>query len=194
MAIHCVVADGQELPFPENQFHYCTAHFSVIFFESPLKGMQQIYNCLQPGGRVVISAWGSAEETPAFQVVKDAFADIAPYAYPGTSRITGSPQVLTELLQEAGFVDIDIQGPITRILHVDSPEAYYDRFVCSSPKLQTLLQTVLTKEVALALKQRVMELATQRGGGGRQPDDDGSIQLPAKAYFAYGRKKTEKKA
>jgi hypothetical protein len=28
MTIHCVVANGQEVPFPENQFHYCTAHFS----------------------------------------------------------------------------------------------------------------------------------------------------------------------
>ena len=183
--IRCVVADGETMPFPEASFGFCVAHFSVIFFPSPLKGLQKIHQALQPGGRMVMSAWGSSEETPAFCVVPDAFADVTPLAYPGKSRITGSPKVLMGMLQDAGFVDIQIEK-VTRMLEVESASAYCDRFFRTSPKLQNVLQSVLTPEIAQKLKDRVKDLALERGG-----QDDGSIRLPATAYLAYGRKPKE---
>jgi SAM-dependent methyltransferase len=174
------VADGQDMPKRlHSQFDYCVAHFSVIFFPSPVEGLRQIHSCLVPGGQVVLSAWGSPEETPAFQVVPDAFREIAPNESPQKSRITGSPQVLANLIQDAGFDNyIRIRGPVERVLHVASASAYFDRFYYSSPKIRAAMDS-LPEDVFRQLKDRILELATERGG---QPD--GSIQLPARAYYA----------
>lgn len=182
-AMECLVADGQSLPQTlYNRFDYCTAHFSVIFFPSPLQGLEQIHSCLVPGGRVVLSAWGNAEETPAFQVFPDAFQQVAPHVDYSTARITGSPPLLTSLLQEAGFDEILIVGPVSRTLKMDSAQAYFDRFALSSPKVRERLEN-LPRDTAERIEQTVKKLATERGGC-----PDGSIELVSNAYFAYGRK------
>ena len=204
--IETIVADGQCLPQTlHNRFDYAVAHFSVIFFPSPNQGLEQIRECLLPGGRMVMSAWGNAEETPAFQIFKDAFHIIgAADSYPAPPRISGSPETLKSLLEQADFINIEVVGPIPRILYVRSAQAYYDRFVLSNPKLQ---QTIATLEPTKRgqLHETVLELANSRGGGGNPKDgntdnpngaeapavdsNEVPIELVSMAYFAYGRKR-----
>ena len=133
---------------------------------------------------MVLSAWGSEEETPAFRVFPDAFKKIAPRLSENAKpkRITGSPCVLKNLLESAGFVNVDIAGPIERVLRVKSAESYYNRFALGSPNTMSTISQ-LTQEEQVALKAAVMKLAIVRGG-----KPDGSIQLPSSAYFAYGSK------
>ena len=135
---------------------------------------------------IVFSAWGSPEETPAFQVFQDAFRQVIPIASDGgkPNRIVGSPDVLRSLLQKAGFTDIQIVGPVSHEVHVASPQEFYDRFALTSPKIKGFLNA-MTPEEREAVKDKVMTLADERGGG----RDDGSIAIPSRAYFAYGTKR-----
>lgn len=131
-----------------------------------------------------MSAWGNAAETPAFQVFPDAFHAVTPNLTNNAEvgRITGSPSTLTKLFEEAGFVDIRIRGPVTRIWQVATADDYYDRFALGSPKTIAKMSE-MTDEERQALKQKVVDIATERGG-----QAGGSIALPASAYFAYGTK------
>jgi len=188
MCLEAVAVDGQELlPSWTDRFDYAVGAFSVIFFPDVAKGLREIHRCITPStGRMVISAWGNAEETPAFQVFPDALRSVAPelpHKHSTPKRITGSPSILTKLLEEAGFVDVHIEGPITRTLHVASKEAFYNRFALTSPNTIATISK-LSPDGVVALKRKVMELAEERGGG----YEDGSIQIPSKAYFAYGTK------
>ena len=194
-SIQGIVADGQELSscldtFNQKQqqvdsYDYAIAAFSVIFFHDPAKGLQEIYNCLGHQGKVVLSAWGNEEETPAFQVFPDAFralTDPGHWQHGKPDRITGSASVLTSLLTKAGFQDIQVVGPVSHTVHVVSPEAFYDRFALTSPKIRSFLSQLEPNTVE-EIKSKVKELAIERGG-----QEDGSIAIPSKAYLAYGTK------
>lgn len=190
-SMECIVANGEDLSstIGRKNFDYAVAAFSVIFFPHPAKGMREIYKCLKKEGKVVISAWGSEEETPAFQVFPDAFrALVEPGHWQAgkPDRMTGSPPILQSLLREAGFRDIEVVGPIAHKVHVESPQAFYDRFALTSPKIRWFLEQ-LEEEKLAQIKDKVLELAIERGG-----QEDGSIAIPSMAYFAYGTKKQEK--
>jgi ubiquinone/menaquinone biosynthesis C-methylase UbiE len=131
--IECLQCDGQNLPSDwTNRFDYAMASFSVIFFPDAGKGLQEILRCLKANGnaKAVISAWGAAQETPAFQVFPDAIQEVAPHLLENSrpKRITGSPAVLQDLLEQAGFVNVTVVGPVKRWIDVPSAQAFYDRF------------------------------------------------------------------
>lgn len=132
-----------------------------------------------------MSAWGSTEETPAFQIFGDAFREVSgsnEAAKP--KRITASPSVLKSLLEAAHFQDVQIIGPVSHNVHVASPQAYFDRFALTSPKIKASLAQLDARD-RQAVKKRVLELAEERGGG----YPDGSISIPSMAYLAYGTKR-----
>jgi len=184
--LDCVVADGQELSsYVHKEHDYAIAAFSVIFFPDPLKGLKEIFHCLKCSGKVAVSAWGSQEETSAFQIFPRAFKQVLPenlWKKSKPNRIEGSPSTLYSLLENAGFCDVKVVGPIQHAVHVASPAAFYDRFALTSPKLNDTLSN-LTTEQRNAVKREVMELAQREGG-----QTDGSISIHSSAYFAYGTK------
>ncbi|KAJ9458797.1 Ubiquinone/menaquinone biosynthesis C-methyltransferase UbiE [Diplonema papillatum] len=181
--VACVVADGASLPAEwSTRFSYAISNFSVIFFASPAAGLREIRRCLADGGVAVVSAWGTPAETPAFRVFPDAIKSVLPERDLQPGRIAGSVEALGDLLREARFERIKIVGPVQKRLRVGSAEAFYERFALGSAPTKALLATLGDAERRV-LKEKVMQLATERGG---QPD--GSIDLPASAYFAYGTK------
>jgi len=212
-SIECLVADGQNLSADlsiqasHKKFDYAMAAFSIIFFPDPAQGVSEVYKLLSDkGGQLCLSAWGNSQETPAFQIFPDAFAALQSSSqkeeenptstskdYTAASklvanRMTGSPATLQSLLETAGFVDVKIVGPVTHHVQVASAEEYYNRFALTSPPTRAKLDA-LSKANRLAVKQKVMELAQERGGGVGNADD-ASISIPASAYFAYGTKRT----
>lgn len=183
--IECVACDGQRLPPEWNcRFDVAIAAFSVIFFPDPLRGLQEMWRCLKPSGRVAMAAWGDKSETPAFQIFGDAASQVVPdLASKGKpKRITGSRDSLAVLLKDAGFTDVEVVGPVTHTLRVDSPEEYYLRFALTSPPNIDMISK-MDAETAMRFKEKVEELAKIRGG---QPD--GSVAIISSAYIAYGSK------
>jgi len=128
---------------------------------------------------------GGPEETAAFQIFPRAFERVLPedlWQKSKPNRIERSPSTLYSLLENTGFCDISVEGPIQHAVHVASPAAFFDKFALTSPKLNDVLSK-LTVEQQNAVKREVMELAQREGG-----QTDGSISIPSSAYFAYGTK------
>jgi len=179
------VAMGQDLPSCwSGSFDLAVANFSVIFFPQPVLGLREIFRCLVPGtGIASLTAWSDASETPAFRVFPDVVSEILPELITGKpKRITGSVEVLTNLLEEAGFVDVKVEGPVFKTLTVKSPSEYFDRFALTSPPTAAMIAK-MEANTRSKFRKRVMEVATARGGR-----EDGSIALDSGAYIAYGRK------
>lgn len=185
-SIDSFVSDGQNLPVNlSNKFDYVASCFAVIFFPNPVLGLGEMLRCLKPRtGRVVISAWGDSAETPAFQVIPDAIQELLPELAKQSkpNRVVGSPETLRNLLTQAGFVDVEVVGPVARLLCVDSGDAYFNRFALTSPPLHNMLSE-LSFEQHRSLKRRIVELARDRSLA-----NDGSIRLSSSAYVAYGRR------
>ena len=183
-----VVADGMALPAEwSGVFDVAVSSFGVIFFADPEAGVREMLRCLKPGAPLLISAWGSREETAAFQVIPTAAeaslpADSLPEMKP--KRADGSPAGLHALLQAAGATDIAVHGPVTRTLRAESAQAYWDRCALGQPPTRALLAT-LSPAAAGALRTCVIATLEARFGAGAE------VQLEATAYFATARRLTD---
>ena len=183
-----VVADGMALPAEwSGVFDVAVSSFGVIFFADPAAGVREMLRCLKPGAPLLISAWGSREETAAFQVIPAAAeASLPAVSLPAArpTRADGSPAGLHALLEAAGATDIAVHGPVTRTLRAKDAQAYWDRFALGAPATRALLAT-LSPAVAGALRTCVVATLEARFGVGAE------VQLEATAYFATARRLTD---
>ncbi|KAL7547597.1 hypothetical protein ACHAWF_010912 [Thalassiosira exigua] len=182
----CRVADGQSLPAEwSGSFDVAVSNFSVIFFPDPTAGLKEMLRCLVPStGVAAFSAWGDASETPAFRIFPDVAKEVVPdlVATGKPRRITGSVATLEALMEDAGFVDVVVSGPVTKTLVVSSPEEYYNRFALTSPPNMEMIAS-MDEETLAKFRTRIMETAIARGGR-----KDGSVAIDCSAYIAYGRR------
>jgi len=103
----------------------------------------ELSRCVRPGGAIAFSAWGSAEETAAFQLIptvaRETLGEQATAPPAGAARrIDGSPAVLSALLRAAGL-EPHVRGPVTRTLTCGSAEAFWERFALGAPGTRALL-------------------------------------------------------
>lgn len=61
------VADGENLPFPENTFDAITISFGIRNFEDVPKGLKDLYRVLKPGGQLVILEFSNPRKFPIKQ-------------------------------------------------------------------------------------------------------------------------------
>jgi SAM-dependent methyltransferase len=135
---------------------------------------------LKPGGRVALAAWDEAERNPwaaelGAEMVEQGL--IAP-PEPGTPGpfALARPGYLQELLDSAGFTDVEVSGRDLEWVHQDF-DAYW----------------AMTRDLSRALA-GALELTDARGAQAlrdamrerlaRYTDDDGSVRLPARPLLA----------
>jgi len=106
------VADVQASPFADT-FDYAFARFGTMFFASPVAAMRNVYNALEPGGRLCSLVWRRREDNEwmyrAEQVVKPLVeipeetdeARCGPGPFSMANADTASA-----IHQAAGFVDV----------------------------------------------------------------------------------------
>ncbi|EWG40793.1 hypothetical protein FVEG_03067 [Fusarium verticillioides 7600] len=101
--IEAKVLDSQNLEgIPDERFTHSILNFSVYTLADPVKGVQEIYRTLQPGGLAVISCWkrfGVGELIHAAQAIVR--PDLAPLKMPHPEFF--EPGVLENTTIKAGF-------------------------------------------------------------------------------------------
>ena len=101
-------ANAEELPYLDNHFHGITSVF--LFHELPAEARQRVieecFRVLQPGGTFVICDSMQSIDSPDFQDMMDNFPILfhEPYYRHYTT------DNISDRLDKAGFVDIDIQN------------------------------------------------------------------------------------
>ena len=109
--IKWMVADALALPFEKNSFDAVVCQFGIMFFPDKLKGLQEAYRVLKPGGKLIFNTWDKVENNPAIhegrKIIESYFGDTPPSFYNVPFSMYREEE-FQSLLKNAGFKNIKI--------------------------------------------------------------------------------------
>jgi SAM-dependent methyltransferase len=106
-------ADAQTYAFAPSSFDVAISRFGVMFFDDAAAAFANVARALRPGGRLVFVCWQELGRNDWLLVPGMAAAqhvplpDLGPPGGPGMFSLA-EPDHVHELLQSAGFVDIEV--------------------------------------------------------------------------------------
>ena len=147
------VADAQSLGLDGAHFDAAVSRLGLMFCDEPLVALTGACNALKPGGRFAALVFSGPHNNPCLTIMMQTAlrhagltADApSPFAA-GTLMSLGRPGLLVQLLNEAGFVDINVQ-PVIAPFRLPQSLHYID-FVRSagSPIMQILAPLTVTEQ------------------------------------------------
>ena len=137
------VADAQSLQLDGSNFDAAVCRLGLMFCNEPLTALTSARNALKRGGRFSALVFSSPQNNPCLAIMMRTalkHADLKPQSpfEPGTLMSLGKPELLLQLLHDAGFFDISIQA-VTAPFRLSTSRDYIE-FVRSagSPIMQIL--------------------------------------------------------
>lgn len=118
--VECVIADAENLPFPDNHVDCITISFGLRNVTNKLNALKSMYRVLKPGGKLLILEF-SHPENPIVSKLYDVYSfniipkmgefitnDKESYQYLVESiRMHPNQETLKSMMQEASFEDVD---------------------------------------------------------------------------------------
>jgi SAM-dependent methyltransferase len=153
--------------------------FGYMLLVDPEAALRETRRVLKPGGRVALAVWDALEHNPWMGVMRQALVEggAAPADPDGPGPFSlASPQAVTELLDAAGFDDIEIE-PLDLDFAFASVDAWWEH---------ALKTSVTTAEAVDALSPAEHYKLRDLVDAGYAPyvRDDGSLHAPARALVA----------
>lgn len=114
---HC---DVTKMPFSNAEFDTVLCQQGLQFFPDKLAALQEIKRVLVPHGTLALSVWGRPEKSPHVIVICDV---LTKFFGPDSTQMfkvacsLSSPDLLSKLIQEAGFSDICIRTDVKIARH-----------------------------------------------------------------------------
>jgi SAM-dependent methyltransferase len=107
------VADGEDLQVPAGSFDAVISRVGLIYFPDRQRALQGMRRALRPGGRLGAVTYSTPEANaffsiPASVIRAEAQLPPPPPEQPGPFSL-GTPQVLREVMTDAGFVDAEVR-------------------------------------------------------------------------------------
>jgi SAM-dependent methyltransferase len=99
---------ASDLPFDSNSFDVVFCELGLMFFPDRETALQEMRRVLAPEGRLAIMVWGSLLKSPGQNAVKEAWErhfGMEQAALFVWQHSLGDTQIMSELLDEAGFRD-----------------------------------------------------------------------------------------
>ena len=127
VAVEWREGDALDQPFTDGAFEVVLCQQVLQFFPDKPRGLREMHRVLRPGGRIVLSVWGSIEKSPGFAVLAEA---LTRHVDPQAGGLLGSgpfslsdADELRTLIAGANFQDIVIRRA-TKTLHYASLEEF----------------------------------------------------------------------
>ena len=150
-----VVSNELELGVPDASFDAATCRHGLMYMPEPVAALRTLHTALKPTGRVAISTWGPPERCPFFSLAMQIVMrhiELPPPdpGAPGPFALP-TPEILTALLEVAGFTNVDVVAFETSVLEAESPAAYWD-LLCEVAGPLVPLMASLPTEARQALR------------------------------------------
>ena len=118
-------AEWIDLPLASVDAVLC--RWGYMLLADPLAALAETRRVLRPGGRVALAVWDSVQHNPwalapTLELLERGLASAPPPGTPGPFAL-GDPERVRELLAQAGFAEIDVQG-----LEIEQRHSSFDAF------------------------------------------------------------------
>lgn len=103
-------ADAQVHRFPAERFDLAISRFGTMFFDDPVAAFGNVRRALRPAGRLVMMVWQAPERNEWDVAIRQSLGAADPPPSGGSELDPFSladPPTVTEILQTAGFADVD---------------------------------------------------------------------------------------
>ena len=119
--------DGQHLPFASDNFDYGLSMFGLMFFPDRMRGMNEMFRVLRPGGKTLISSWAPLARSSALSALFEAVRAIDPSRPAAVPDMTSleNPDVFRNELASAGFTNVAIHE-VERSIEFESTDSFWD--------------------------------------------------------------------
>ena len=163
--IKWMVADAQELVFPDHHFDHVICQFGVMFFPDKPKAFNEAYRVLQPGGRFLFNVWDGLDVNPRSAIIKTVMDELMGEAAP--DFMSKGPysfydkELIHQMLNEAGFNNIQLDV-VKKTSYYATAEDLVKGFVDGSPLSSYLVQQ--SPALQQTIRQKLHEAITKEFG------------------------------
>jgi SAM-dependent methyltransferase len=179
-----IIPNELELGVPEASFDIATCRHGLMYMPKPVAALRTLHTALKPAGRVAISTWGPPERCPFFgiavQIVMRHIEVPPPDPDAPGPFALHTPEMLTTILEAAGFTNVEAVAFESSVLEADSPAAYWD-LICEVAGPLVPLMASLPAEVRQAIRDDAIKMY-----GELCPD--GPVKLGGECLVAAGTK------
>ena len=122
--------DAEKLDLQENSFDAVTSRWGLMFMPEPEACLSASYRVLKKGGRICLACWAAVDKNPFVGVLIKTLGQFMemPKPMPGAPGIFAfaDKQRLHDVMQSAGFKNIEIEEMQINVIEVEDGRAYWD--------------------------------------------------------------------
>ncbi|HWH12378.1 MAG TPA: methyltransferase domain-containing protein [Solirubrobacteraceae bacterium] len=174
------VIDAEWIDLPLASLDAVLCRFGYMLMADPAAALRETRRVLAPGGRVALAVWDRPEANPWSLISRDALVGhgLRKPPDPGTPGpfVLGDPNRVGELLEEAGFTDVELDA-----IDIVQRDPDFETWWAGHLDMSTLARTAVEQgdpETVAAAKSEI------RASLAPYTADDGTLEIPGRAILA----------